>query len=51
MLKNLKFELLDEDQLHDLIESADSKNTRNVVKWYVAFVGSLLMDYLKYLIT
>ena len=43
MVENVRFELLDEDQLHDLIESADSKNTRNVVKYAVR----IFEDYLK----
>ena len=43
MAENVRFELLDEDQIHDLIESADSKNTRNVVRYAVR----IFEDYLK----
>ena len=32
---NPRFELLDDDQLQDLIDSADSKNTKNAVKYAV----------------
>ena len=32
---NTRFQLLDDDQLQDLIDSADSKNTKNTVKYAV----------------
>ena len=32
---NPRFQLLDDDQLQDLIDSADSKNTKNTVKYAV----------------
>ena len=38
-----RFELLDDDQLQDLINSADSKNTKSAVK----FAVKIFEDYLQ----